>query len=503
LQRKRIDFPLIHSDNWSDFKLPDDIPDDEETCSVYSRGDRARRNYDNTEERIERACQTYPLLQSILEQHPGKLAVCGGFYTGDYWGSGDVDFFFHGVDPEEADQLLASLVNYILDNYEAAYASKVKSVHAIRSSSVYAHIERRQYVTNVLISSRRDRTMENGKNLHDSSSIHFTQVYSFIHRLYPTLGSIIGGFDLGPCMVAYDGRHVYATELGAWSMVNTLMILDISTRSTTFSKRLIKYKYRGFGVVFPGLEGPLEDIFPKTTKKERLGLLQSYMREIGLYFTLTDIEVDDMDYDDPRESYNKYFSGRFDSLSRRRFRDFVIKQDSIGSLYMYRYQYQNTEDSSDYGDWPAVSVSNIAGRNMTCARKGTLSSITAIITVEEVRKRPFNETWWQDQLARPHIPYPPNIPLLELKPLMEVLESMKVNTWVVDNPQRQWTASFNPIITKAGEYWGEYERKNRFIIGVTSDVETMLRYGRSRPDCALYLVSNDMFDLIMTKVCLM
>ena len=37
--------------------------------------------------------------------------------------------------------------------------------------------------------------------------------YQFIHRIYEHIDQILGGFDIGPSMLAYDGAKFYATEL--------------------------------------------------------------------------------------------------------------------------------------------------------------------------------------------------------------------------------------------------------------------------------------------------
>jgi hypothetical protein len=63
----------------------------------------------------------------------------------------------------------------------------------------------------------------------------------FIHRSYPDPASVIGGFDLGPAMVFYDGSDFYSTPFGAWSIATQTIILDVSRRSTSFEHRINKY----------------------------------------------------------------------------------------------------------------------------------------------------------------------------------------------------------------------------------------------------------------------
>lgn len=74
----------------------------------------------------------------------------------------------------------------------------------------------------------------------------------FIHRVYPNIGSVLGGFDLTPCMVGFDGYNILGLEIGAWSALGCINIIDISRRSTSFEYRLQKYA-EYCHTIFPGL----------------------------------------------------------------------------------------------------------------------------------------------------------------------------------------------------------------------------------------------------------
>eukprot|EP01124_Arcella_intermedia_P024753 TRINITY_DN4250_c1_g2_i1.p1 TRINITY_DN4250_c1_g2~~TRINITY_DN4250_c1_g2_i1.p1 ORF type:complete len:399 (-),score=110.10 TRINITY_DN4250_c1_g2_i1:46-1242(-) len=65
---------------------------------------------------------------------------------------------------------------------------------------------------------------------------------------------ILGGFDIGPSMIGFDGVQVVTTQLGGWSLVKRAVIVDTTRRSISFEHRLEKYKEMGFGVVLPGLD---------------------------------------------------------------------------------------------------------------------------------------------------------------------------------------------------------------------------------------------------------
>jgi hypothetical protein len=80
--------------------------------------------------------------------------------------------------------------------------------------------------------------------------------YQFIHRVYPTAASVIGGFDLGICAVMLHDSlsRISCTHLGAWSNALNMNIVDTSRRSTSFEFRIAKYARRGVAMVFPGLD---------------------------------------------------------------------------------------------------------------------------------------------------------------------------------------------------------------------------------------------------------
>jgi hypothetical protein len=80
------------------------------------------------------------------------------------------------------------------------------------------------------------------------------------------MSSIIGGFDLSVCMIAFDGDNIYGTPLGAWSNKHVSIIIDTKRRSTSFEYRLKKYQRIGFKLIFPGLPISLITNFIETEK---------------------------------------------------------------------------------------------------------------------------------------------------------------------------------------------------------------------------------------------
>jgi hypothetical protein len=257
----------------------------------------------------------FKLLKPLMVKHRGKLAVCGGAvsscvleYRYDAALHHDVDIFFYGVSQDEATAILEDCV--------AMLVSSAKDYLTLR-------VEHRQHITNVVFSHA----------YNPETDVEFPhagtryRVYQFVHRLYPTLDSILGGFDLPLCMFALaylpnrDKPCIVGTPLSIFCSTYNVIIVDTTRRSFSFEHRILKYKERYNSMVFfPGLdpEGIREhfETFEKEKRIEKkMNRLERLMEDLGLKFigdpedlveeidssskTCQDFsESDDDDYDD-------------------------------------------------------------------------------------------------------------------------------------------------------------------------------------------------------------
>lgn len=210
--------------------------------------------------------KNYPDLRDIFLKYKGKIAVCGGFVTriltSEYPDTTDCDLFFYNCTEDEATVILLDCLAMICSNY---------------SVQINIKVEHKLNVTNVLINTKRD-------NYSDYSE--FERTYQFIHRVYPSLDSILGGFDLGPSMLAFDGEMIYGTPLGAFSIAKRVLVVDTTRRSISFSHRIKKYCNIGFMVVFPGMD--LSNITSRThenlhrSEQSKIEEVLSVMKRINL-----------------------------------------------------------------------------------------------------------------------------------------------------------------------------------------------------------------------------
>lgn len=75
-----------------------------------------------------------------------------------------------------------------------------------------------------------------------------------ILRAYKSISSILHGFDVPSCCVAYDGRQTYMTHMAAYAHAFSVNVVVPAYRSTTYESRLIKYYERGFAIAMPNLD---------------------------------------------------------------------------------------------------------------------------------------------------------------------------------------------------------------------------------------------------------
>ena len=166
-------------------------------------------------------------------------------------------------------------IEFIINSYE-----NNKSTNDI----VNYYITRNEYVTTLYVTKR---------DINDNN-IKYDDIYKyqFIHRIYPNMSSIIGGFDLSICMIAFDGDTIYATPLGAWSNKHVSIIIDTKRRSTSFEYRLKKYQRIGVRLIFPGLPISIITKFVGTEKDMRNNMMNEIYNTINKYGYETEFKIE-------------------------------------------------------------------------------------------------------------------------------------------------------------------------------------------------------------------
>jgi hypothetical protein len=215
----------------------------------------------NSQDLINGLYDCFPELREFFNKYKGKIVVAGGLLTRIfkikyYFDNVDCDLFFYGIKQQEARAIIFDFINIL---------SKVPGNSSIK-------ITHKLYVTTIVLETN---DMD-------------TRIYQFIHRIYPRKDLIIGGFDLGPCMILFDGDQILFTPLGAYSFAKSCLIVDTTRRSTSFEYRITKYHRMGFQVVFPGIP----DTYVKAhiagpqdfEIQSRASKIFSLMKNLGLRF---------------------------------------------------------------------------------------------------------------------------------------------------------------------------------------------------------------------------
>ena len=231
-----------------------------------------RFDINEPKEVIERLYINYSCLENLMIAHSGKIAVCGGALTRLCTHNvdiSDVDIFFYNIESEEeANGILLNCISLIIKQVAKEARGEYESKRMVR-------VEHRLYITNVLI--------------YDYDESYPIETYQFIHRIYPRLDLIIGGFDLGPSSLAFDGNQIYGTELAIFSIAKKCLIVDTTRRSLSFEHRIIKMRRLGFNIVFPGLnDKKTTEILNKPNRfqvEDRTRKIYVLMKKLGLDMT--------------------------------------------------------------------------------------------------------------------------------------------------------------------------------------------------------------------------
>jgi hypothetical protein len=152
---------------------------------------------------------------SMDDKLMNNVLIAGG-YIADYLRSGklnnrkDVDIFLYGLDKKQAQQKVIDLITYFTKG------------HLIISMTVSKNC-----ISVIYLNPNKPSAMR-------------TEI-QIILRLYNTKSEILHGFDIGMSSVGWDGNEILFTSLSKFSYEYNTIIVDVSRRSQTYEKRLIKY----------------------------------------------------------------------------------------------------------------------------------------------------------------------------------------------------------------------------------------------------------------------
>ena len=256
--RRQRKWPLISYNEISGFCNRDVSRDLFSVNSKYKNNKNYIKDLTPFEKITNEINSLHPFTNELLNKFQYNLVACGGsicksiiahnrFYTDYCESTDDIDFFFYDLDIYQANKMRVEIIEYMVSTWKFYVDKHVirhdgyKSIQR-KTESVKFYVQRNEYVTTLHV-----------EELCDEYEHPKVYMYQFIHRIYPDISSIIGGFDLSASAVAYNGKEIYTTPLGAWSLINKSIIIDMGRRSTSYEHRLKKYNRYEFRLIFPGL----------------------------------------------------------------------------------------------------------------------------------------------------------------------------------------------------------------------------------------------------------
>ena len=131
---------------------------------------------------------------------------------------GDIDVFFYGLSPIEAERKLLLMLEMI--------RTTVKLGQGVDTDVVFVR------TTNTV-------TIDSGARY---------RKIQIITRLYSSRESVINSFDVDCCCVGYDGSNVMINDRAIEALKTRINVVDLDIRSDTTENRLLKYAERGFAI---------------------------------------------------------------------------------------------------------------------------------------------------------------------------------------------------------------------------------------------------------------
>lgn len=336
--------------------------------------------------------EQHPHCTELLTKFDGHIVAAGGAVcksiirnqhnnSYDKHHPNDIDIFFYNLTIEEANKLRTEIIRFLIAKWNT---DKII-------------VTRNEFVTTIYVTVT---------NQYGDDDIY---MYQLIHRIYPDISAIIGGFDLSICMVAYDGKEIYATPLGAWSIKNQSLLIDTTRRSTSFEHRICKYFNYGINIIFPGLLQTTIDDHIITPCKQSQNYREVYQRleELALVYNYRILSIDminnhknELLFNDQQQKENILpFLHINDGCNHLRRDEVDFGYDSYESVKINISSYKQNEARyinkiSDY--FHNVDMEYIPQQNATRLRLGNLAAVVSVLNgdVEDEINNPniqFNE----------------------------------------------------------------------------------------------------------------
>lgn len=278
--------------------------------------------------------------------------------------------------------------------------------------------------------------------------------YQIILRMYHTLSSIIHAFDIPSCCVAYDGCTAYTTTLGEYAHSYQINIVNTKYRSITFENRLVKYFKRGFGIELIGYDINKADdvnnhnIYPNYLKHKYL--------EITVYTISANKVVGKLEVSN---IHSRIVDNEYSTIKRNAFRSYSDIITQIQSIEDIGLVLCDEKKSINYSLFSMFKVSNIIEifPNSIKSIVEKYSDKIQQSNIYDIKRMHFSKTIFNEiiQIMLLNDEITSNKKINNL--LMEQINLYTdyIPDWIItQDPQRQYSASINPIIEDPEDWYG-------------------------------------------------
>ena len=276
--------------------------------------------------------------------------------------------------------------------------------------------------------------------------------FQVILRMYHTLSSIIHAFDIPSCCVAYDGTTAYTTTLGAYAHSNQVNLAIVQNRSLTFEKRLCKYFTRGFGIALINYNIEKGYVKDRVRGENFNRLKHNYLKInitnrdgnklIGNIYPLYGgmIKIDE-DYSSIRPKLCSY-------------NEAVVEIQSIENLGLVLHA-----DKVNFTEFYEMTASHIVDKFKMGIDKLIWNLVYKIMDypIHKIKKLnlPINVIMILIQLLIDTDDRDARNTIYDVLKEQIIIHGNYIPEWVIiQDPQRQYTASINPIIEDPEDWYG-------------------------------------------------
>lgn len=337
------------------------------------------------------------------------------------------------------------------------------------------------------------------------------KVYQFVHRIYPTPLHVIGGFDLGPSMLFYDGHQVYTNSFGAFCIAMGVIVGDVSRRSPSYESRITRYMQdKGLALVLCNTDA-------KT-------LAHGMASELAIASALR------------RESVHISIAQGLTLKIKAREANVMVRFNATHGFETLFSIVGAKEKSSDYSLMPAVNWHDLGSHNVRMAMAGQMDQLiccyddegNATFPVPHVTRfqeflatrscsRSFFKLFWPtaslSEMRRPLRRWMYEFTSREmaflfsqLRHALSMIQAVQGGggaaghmEWLTENPGRQWTGSFQPLET--GISWYHQGFRRPLQIGIPHDIYCLLHCAQVRKQSLFRFINRDAFRKILWWIC--